>query len=193
MCADGLGFRQIARQLKLSHSTVMEWAKAHAEQLPDAPVPEEVDTIEVDELYTFIEKKKNRIYILTFVDRETRCILAWKVSKKRTGYQFQEMLVESVQGHDYYTDDYQGYKTVLYSPAIHHPMQDKSRTYCVEGSNADLRHYSARLRRRSRCFSRCEIALRNAVKIFVFANNSRQLFKHHYPKYDPSLMSFSTP
>ena len=58
MYADGLGFRQIARQLKLSHSTVMEWVKTHAEQLPDAPVPEEVDTVEMDELYTFIEKKK---------------------------------------------------------------------------------------------------------------------------------------
>ena len=29
------------------------------------------------------------------------------------------MLAESVQGHDYYSDNYQGYKTVLYSPAIH--------------------------------------------------------------------------
>lgn len=58
MYADGLGFRQIGRQLELGHSTVMEWIKAHAEQLPDAPVPEEVDTVEMDELYTFIEAKK---------------------------------------------------------------------------------------------------------------------------------------
>ena len=36
----------------------MEWVKAHAEQLPDAPVPEEVEAVEMDELYTFIEKKK---------------------------------------------------------------------------------------------------------------------------------------
>lgn len=47
MYADGLGFRQISRQLKLSHSTDMEWGKTHAEQLPDASMPEEVDTVEV--------------------------------------------------------------------------------------------------------------------------------------------------
>ena len=58
MYADGLGFRQIGRQLEISHSTVMEWVKAHAEQLPDAPVPEEVATVEMDELYTFIGTKK---------------------------------------------------------------------------------------------------------------------------------------
>lgn len=103
------------------------------------------------------------------------------------------MLGESVQGHDYYSDDYEAYKTVLYWPAIHYPMKDKSQTYSVEGSNADLRHYLARLRRRSRCFSRCEKALLNAVKLFVFAYNHRQLYKQRFPNYLPPLMDFATP
>jgi insertion element IS1 protein InsB len=50
-------------------------------------------------------------------------------------------------------------------------MKDKSQTYSAEGSNADLRHYLARLRRRSRCFSRKKEALHHAVKIFVYAYN----------------------
>lgn len=103
------------------------------------------------------------------------------------------MLANSVQGHDYYSDDYQGYKTVLYSPAIHYPMQDKSETYSVEGAYADFRHYLARLRRRSRCFSRKKEALHNAVKLFVYAYNQRQLYKHRFPNYNRSLMSFATP
>ncbi len=103
------------------------------------------------------------------------------------------MLAESVQGHDYYSDDYQGYKTALYWPAIHYPMSEKSETYSVEGSNADLRHYLARLRRKSRCFSRCVEALRNAVKLFVYAYNRRQLIKHQFPNYTFHLMDFVTP
>jgi len=103
------------------------------------------------------------------------------------------MLAESVQGHDYYSDEHPGYKTVLYWPAIHYPMKDKSETYSVEGVNADLRHYLARLRRKSRCFSRCEVALHNAVKIFVFSYNHRQLRKKKYPGYSFQLMNFSTP
>ena len=93
----------------------------------------------------------------------------------------------------YYSDDYDAYKTALYSPAIHYPMKDKSETYSVEGDNSDLRHYLARLRRKSRCFSRCEHALHNAVKLFVFAYNQRQLFKQRFPKYNPPLMYFATP
>lgn len=38
---------------------------------------------------------------MTFVDREPRCFIARKVSTKRRGHEFQEMLAESVQGHDY--------------------------------------------------------------------------------------------
>ena len=103
------------------------------------------------------------------------------------------MLANSVPGHDYYSDNYEAYKTVLYWPAIHHPMKDKSETYSVEGSNADFRHYLARLRRRSRCFSRKAEALRNAVKLFVYAYNQRQLYRHRYPNYAPPLMSFLPP
>jgi transposase-like protein len=58
MYADGLNFRQIGRHLKVSHGSVMNWVKAHAEKLPDAPVPEEAYTVEMDELYTFVEEKK---------------------------------------------------------------------------------------------------------------------------------------
>ena len=58
MYTDGLNFRQIGRHLKISHTTVMEWVKEHAEKLPEAPVPGEAYTVEMDELYTFIEEKK---------------------------------------------------------------------------------------------------------------------------------------
>jgi len=58
MYADGAGFRQVARQLKVSHVSVMNWVKAYASRLPEAPVPPEVDDVEMDELYTFIANKK---------------------------------------------------------------------------------------------------------------------------------------
>jgi len=44
MYTDGLNFRQIGRYLKISHTTVMEWVKEHAEKLPEAPVPSEAYT-----------------------------------------------------------------------------------------------------------------------------------------------------
>ena len=60
MYVDGGNFRRIARQLKVNHQTVANWIAAHAEALPQAPVPEEVNEAEMDELFTFIGNKKTK-------------------------------------------------------------------------------------------------------------------------------------
>jgi IS1 family transposase len=54
----------------------------------------------------------------------------------------------------YYSDAFNTYRELCWW-GKHTLMYDKSQTYSVEGTNADLRHYLARLARRSRCFSRC--------------------------------------
>jgi hypothetical protein len=50
--------RRIGRHLGIHHTTVLDWAKTHAEGLPATPMPEGVKTAEMDELYTFIGSKK---------------------------------------------------------------------------------------------------------------------------------------
>ena len=76
-------------------------------------------------------------------------------------------------------------------PGIHTPMPDKSETFWVEGVNAELRHYLARLARKSRCFSRCIQALRLAIKLFVFAWNRRQLYHLRFSRYLAHLLDFA--
>ena len=60
MYADGAGFRQVARHLGVDHVTIMNWVKAHADQLPNAPLPEDdpLHIVEMDELYTYVGRKK---------------------------------------------------------------------------------------------------------------------------------------
>jgi transposase-like protein len=55
---DGAGLRRTGRQLGVHHQTVANWTKEHAEQLPTAPVPNEVKTAEFDEIFTYIGDKK---------------------------------------------------------------------------------------------------------------------------------------
>ena len=60
---DGMNQRRIARTLSVSHQTIANWIKAHADSLPDAPPePDDVilDVSELDELFTFIGEKKTR-------------------------------------------------------------------------------------------------------------------------------------
>ena len=57
---DGMSLRRIARHLGLHHRTVSLWVQASAVSLPNTPVPKEVKTAEMDELFTFIGNKKTR-------------------------------------------------------------------------------------------------------------------------------------
>ncbi len=88
----------------------------------------------------------------------------------------------------YYSDGLETYQTLLYATGEHQVAPGKSQTYSVEGDNADLRHYLARLHRKSRCFSRCPKVLWRAVWLFVYACNTRQLKKRAHPAYNFSLI-----
>ena len=55
---DGMNLRRIARHLGIHHRTVSLWVKASAASLSEVPVPKEVKTAEMDELFTFIGNKK---------------------------------------------------------------------------------------------------------------------------------------
>jgi transposase-like protein len=56
---DGLSYRRIARQLGVSYQSVINWCNASSASLPaQAPQPAQVTTIEMDELFTFVGRKK---------------------------------------------------------------------------------------------------------------------------------------
>ena len=77
----------------------------------------------------------------------------------------QSVVDQAPQAQAYYSDGFATYRNLVYGPASYTAMPNKSQTYTVEGGNADLRHYLARLARKSRCFSRCINALRRAIKL----------------------------
>jgi IS1 family transposase len=99
----------------------------------------------------------------------------------------------SPQAAQYYSDDFSTYRTLVYYPGQHAVAPGKSQTYSVEADNAELRHYLARLGRKSRCFSRSIEALRRAVKLFVHAWNRRQLHKRAFPRYACHVRDFACP
>jgi len=56
---DGLNFRRIARHLHVHHQTIINWINGYAASVPETPpLPDEVEVIEQDELFTFIGSKK---------------------------------------------------------------------------------------------------------------------------------------
>ena len=59
MYVNGMGFRAIERVTGVNHNTVIRWVRNSAIALPHAPKVSEIPEItEIDELQTFVGKKK---------------------------------------------------------------------------------------------------------------------------------------
>lgn len=127
------------------------------------------------------------------MERASSCIVGWAVTFTWDGDTWQVVLDRAPQAVLYYSDASATYDALIYTPGHHIALPNKAQTYRVEGDNAELRHYLARLARRSRCFSRCLKALGRAVQLFVHAWNRRQLYRQQFPDYPAHLMDFVNP
>ena len=60
MYVEGNSYNAIGRILKVNPQSVVNWVKTYTASLPAAPLPNGPRTAELDELYTFIGKKKTK-------------------------------------------------------------------------------------------------------------------------------------
>jgi len=60
MYVEGSSYGSIARILKVNPQSVANWVNAYTAKLPPAPMPNKVKKAELDELYTFVGKKKTK-------------------------------------------------------------------------------------------------------------------------------------
>jgi IS1 family transposase len=91
----------------------------------------------------------------------------------------------------YCSDRLAVYQELMWPPSSKHVISEgKEETYTIESLNADLRTYLGRLKRRSRCFSRCWQALAKAVRLFTWHYNRRRRTILEHPKYRNGLPLF---
>lgn len=181
MYLEGNGFRRIGRLLGVNHQSVANWVAAASAQVPSLPPQPAASTvIELDELHLY-RAEKNEIYVLTAVDRATRCIVAWAVERTRIFEVIQPLVDHAVRAQQYFSDGFPSYADVYYHRATYQALLDKSQTYSLEGDNAELRYSLTHLHRSTRCYSKCVRALQQALALFVTTWNRRQWKRHAYP------------
>lgn len=122
---------------------------------------------------------------MTVLSREPRQIIAFDVDSSVNAALIQKMVDNTLQAEKYYTDGGQSYLAVDFIGRHHRNIHDKSDTHNIEGSNADIRHYIAGLRRRSRCFFRKTETLKAVLAVFIHAYNkfgdAKAQYRLRYP------------
>ena len=168
MYLNGMGFRGIARVTEIPHSTIITWVKLAGENISDELSPQEEipEITEIDELQTFVGNKKNKVWIWTVVNHWKEGILLWNIGD-RSSKTFEPLwqIIRCWHSFWYVTDGWVVYPTYI-SPEDH--LVSKTYMTRVEGENTRLRHYLARLHRKTLCYSKSLEMLKYSIKLLRY-------------------------
>lgn len=130
------------------------------------------EAFELDEMWTFVGRRRRKVWLWLAVERVSRRIVAWVLGSRGTATlnRLWQALPRRYRRHTrYFTAAWRAYPQVL--PAAAHVVgQDGTRV--VEARNGKLRHRCGVLVRRSRSFSKCQTNHYNRIKLASDHHNS---------------------
>ncbi|MDQ3179051.1 MAG: IS1 family transposase [Acidobacteriota bacterium] len=173
MCLNGSGIRDTARVLRISATTVMKLIRQQAANLPPEKLPDRVADVEIDEMWSFVEKKKNQCWLWLAYSPKHRQMLAYSLGK-RTDESLRNLLgkLSSVHITRYYTDNWESYQNLI--PEVRHWI-GKAGTQRIERQNLNFRTHLKRLQRRTICFSKTKKMLEAVIRLYIHQLNSSSI------------------
>jgi len=170
MSLNGSGIRDTARVLRISATTVMRVICREAKLLPTIKFPERVADVELDEMWSFIEKKKNQCWLWLAYSPKHRQMMAYSLGRS-TDESLRNLLgkLSAVPITRFYTDNWESYQNVI--PEVRHWI-GKAGTQRIERQNLNFRTHLKPLQRRTICFSRTKKMLEAVVRLYIHQLNS---------------------
>ncbi|MDO4250144.1 MAG: IS1 family transposase [Moraxella sp.] len=177
MYLKGLGFRAIGRVLGIGHSTVYYWVKelgikhesAYNTNLDHNNEP--IDVVELDEIHSYSKFKKHTCWTWIAIDRQTKHLLGF-VCGRRDTKTFQRLYHQlNIDNINLFCSDY--WKVCQEVIPTHKHLQSKAQTFTVEGYNSRIRHYLARFKCKTKCYSKCQKMIEHSLTLLFAKWNGR--------------------
>ncbi|MBE7635061.1 IS1 family transposase [Tenacibaculum finnmarkense genomovar ulcerans] len=149
---EGLGFRSVGRLLGVSNVSVLNWIRAFGNEISSLqPESQDIEMVEVDEMHSYIGHKKY-CWIWIAVDRYGKRLLHFVTGDRstKTAKKFWEGIKDN-QMKTIASDYWKPYRAIIIKDKH---VQSKAETFTVEGYNSLFRHFLARMRRKSKCYSK---------------------------------------
>jgi IS1 family transposase/transposase-like protein len=152
MFARGVGVRDIAEIEKISINKVLSTLTNSNYKIN--PKQSHYDELEVDEFWTYVGSKKNKVWLIYAYHRATGEIVAWVWGKRNlaTARDLRKKITElGITFDTIYTDDWTSFVKTFKSD---NHVTGKANTVGIEGNNCRLRHRIRRAFRKTCCFSK---------------------------------------
>jgi IS1 family transposase len=152
MLVRGVGMRDIGIILQISISTVLKVLKSTKHQIK--PKQTHYDCLEIDEFWTYVGKKKNKVWLIYAYHRGSGEIVAFVWGKRdlKTAQKLRKRIKRLGISYDRVaTDDWDSFLSAF---GEDNQRVGKEYTVGIEGNNCRLRHRIRRAFRRTCCFSK---------------------------------------
>lgn len=116
----------------------------------------------------------------------THCCVGWRVTPKCTTQRDESSMTEKAKS----VRNVRSMTGKKSQAQMYPALPNQSQTYSVGADNADLRHQLARLRSKTRCYSKCLQALGRDLTRMVNVWNRCQLFRRLRRRYPTNLFDF---
>ena len=172
MTLNGSGIRDISRVLRVSINTVLKVIRQQAMSAPDPAPPKRLSDAELDEMWSFIGRKRRQCWLWYAFAPRTREVIGY-VLGRRTDESLARLLekLSECRITRFYSDDWESYQKLI--PSYRHWI-GKMGTQRIERQNLNFRTHLKRLQRRTICFSK-SLEMHNAViKLYINHRNAVQ-------------------
>ena len=145
-------FNMLAKIFHTWPSLVYYWICQAGNALPETKISDTIQKIEFDEMWHFIQKKANKLWLIKAMDRKTKRTIAW-VLGKRDAKTFARLYskLSHLDHCIFYTDDWDAFSKIL--PQKRHII-GKQHTVAIERDNSNTRHHLGRFARRTKVVSK---------------------------------------
>lgn len=162
---EGLGIRSTARILKISATTLLKRILSIARNIQQ-PIIRKGKTYEVDEMCTYIRHKRNFVWLVYALEKNSKTVVSFNVGK-RTNKTLNRVLdtLKLSEAKKIFTDRLKNYRYLI-DEKLH--SVKRFGTNHIERKNLTLRTHLKRLNRRTICFSKSLIVLVSILKIYFW-------------------------
>jgi len=152
MLVRGIGIRDISVVLNISVKKVLKTLCSSRYEVK--PKRKHYDTLEIDEFWTYVSRKTNKVWLIYAYHRETGEIVAYVWGKRniKTAKKLRKRLKRLGVSYDKIAND--GWDSFVSAFAEDEQLIGKSFTVGIEGNNCRIRHRVRRVFRRTCCFSK---------------------------------------
>jgi insertion element IS1 protein InsB len=152
----------IAKLLGVSHAAVYEWSRAAGEAAPAPAAAPEDNLVQTDEMWRFVNGKKNKVWLWRAFDPVARRTLARELGGRDDATCRRLLDKIGIEGNIFLTDEWEGFHRLIPQEQL---FTGKDLTFPTERDNGDVRHRLARFRRRSKVASRARHMVDGALKL----------------------------